>query len=189
MSELENVISDLKLANRRREDDAQRVRDDVQGLKDSIPRAMNAQKDLTDGRLRDLNSELKSLKTLLSQRMNSAAPAAPPAATPSPSFLKPASGSAAPNPAAAGSSSPITQSAIAQDESKESAKTPEETPGTTKTYNDYVSSIGRSSPFSSGMPAGKAAIPSWQLAMQSKNSSANTAGDVSTSNPTEAKEV
>lgn len=70
LSELEAVMSDLKSANRRREDDAQRVRDEVQQLKDSIPKAMNNQKDLTDSRLREINGELGSLKTLVQQRMN-----------------------------------------------------------------------------------------------------------------------
>lgn len=72
LSELETVITDLKSSNRRREDDAQRLREEVQALKDAIPKAMNNQKDLTDNRLREINTELTSLKTLVSQRMSPA---------------------------------------------------------------------------------------------------------------------
>lgn len=75
ISDLESVMTDLKSANRRREDDAQRIRDEVQALKDAIPKALNNQKDLTDNRLREINGELTSLKTLVSQRMTSAPPA------------------------------------------------------------------------------------------------------------------
>jgi peroxin-14 len=70
IADLETVMTDLKAANRRREDDANRIRDEVQSLKDAIPKALENQKSLTDGRLREINSELTSLKTLVSQRMS-----------------------------------------------------------------------------------------------------------------------
>ena len=71
IADLETVMTDLKAANRRREDDANRIRDEVQSLKDAIPKALENQKGLTDGRLREINTELTSLKTLVSQRMSS----------------------------------------------------------------------------------------------------------------------
>ncbi|KAI9825610.1 MAG: peroxisomal membrane protein pex14 [Thelocarpon impressellum] len=75
LAEVESVIGELKTANRRREDEARRIGDDVRGLKDLIPRAMEAHKDATDARLKELNTELRSLKTLVGNRM-----APPPAA-------------------------------------------------------------------------------------------------------------
>ncbi|KAJ3472261.1 hypothetical protein NLG97_g11142 [Lecanicillium saksenae] len=51
LAELETVMSDLKTANRRRDDDAQRIREDIQGLKDAIPKAMESQKTQADNRL------------------------------------------------------------------------------------------------------------------------------------------
>ncbi|KAL8392206.1 hypothetical protein RB595_002411 [Gaeumannomyces hyphopodioides] len=72
LTELETVITDLKSANRRREDDAQRIRDEVQDLKASIPKALDAQKELANERLKEVNVEVTSLKTLLSQRLSSA---------------------------------------------------------------------------------------------------------------------
>jgi peroxin-14 len=67
---VENVISELKTASKRREDESRRISDEVRGLKDLIPKAMEGQKETTDSRLRELNTELKSLKTLMGQRMN-----------------------------------------------------------------------------------------------------------------------
>ncbi|TWU75049.1 peroxisomal membrane protein pex14 [Metarhizium rileyi] len=99
ISELETVMSDLKSANRRREDDAQRIREEVQALKDAVPKAMENQKALTDNRLSEINTELTSLKTLVSQRMapttvesvpeGSSTPTPPAAATASSSANEP----------------------------------------------------------------------------------------------------
>ncbi len=68
--DLEHTISDLKAANSRRQDESIRIRDDVAGLKDELPKVLEAQKSITDNRLREVNTELKSLKALISQRMN-----------------------------------------------------------------------------------------------------------------------
>lgn len=72
------------------------MRDCVRNLKDSIPRALDNQKELTDTRLREVNAELKSLKTLIAQRMNPTA-----TSTSIGNYLRPAasSPSATPGPA------------------------------------------------------------------------------------------
>lgn len=104
LSELETVMTDLKSANRRREDDAQRIRDEVQSLKDAIPKAMGNQKDLTDNRLREINTELTSLKTLVSQRMSSGPPP-----TPTSNYQRPTSvsaGTPAPEPEESSTAAP-----------------------------------------------------------------------------------
>jgi peroxin-14 len=166
LNELETVLGELKSAGRRRDDEAQRVRDDVQTLKDSIPRALGGQKDLTDARLREVNAELKSLKTLITQRMNPAAAAA--ATTPASGghYLRPASaasGNATPtSPAVTPAPAPAVENGSA--EAKEEARPP--------ARQDYLASGNRSSPFSSGMQS-KASIPAWQL-MASKGSSSGS---------------
>jgi peroxin-14 len=151
LSELETVMTDLKAANRRREDDAQRVRDEVQALKDSIPKAMNNQKDLTDNRLREINGELASLKTLVTQRMNSNPVSAPinPLRTPSatPTTAGPAAASK-PDVPADGASTPA----------KESPR-PAARPG---------------SGLSSGNTGAKASIPAWQMALANQNEGASS---------------
>lgn len=172
LGELETVLSDLKSANRRRDDEAQRVRDDVQGLKDSIPRALGNQKDLTDTRLREVNAELKSLKTLITQRMN------PTAASASVSnYLRPTSGNATPTQVTAAGGSENTD-ANGTGNSK-AASVVDEQPPKRQEYSAAAGSsagVGRSSPFSSGMASGapKASIPAWQLAM-SKNAGSSSA--------------
>ncbi|KAK4128479.1 hypothetical protein N657DRAFT_560600 [Parathielavia appendiculata] len=160
LNELETVINDLKSANRRRDDEAQRVRDDVQNLKDAIPRALNNQKDLTDTRLREVNAELKSLKTLITQRMNPTA-----TSTSVSNYLRPAaSGNAMPSSPAATTPAPAESA---------SAETKEEP----KPAQDYLSSANRSSPFSSGMQA-RASIPAWQMmASKSAESSSSPAAN------------
>jgi peroxin-14 len=131
------------------------VRDDVQNLKESIPRALNNQKDLTDTRLREVNSELKSLKTLITQRMNPTA-----TSTSVSNYLRPAAGgSATPSPAATPAP---TENAGA--EAKEEPK---------PAYQDYLSNANRSSPLGSGMQ-GKASIPAWQLMASKSSASSNS---------------
>lgn len=162
LSDLESVIGELKSANRRRDDEAQRVRDDVQNLKDSIPRALSNQKDLTDSRLREINAELKSLKTLITQRMNPTA-----TSTTVSNYLRPQTNGT--------SSTPVTPSMT---------PAPAETPSTVEatkeepkaaTYQDYLSNPNRSaSPFGSGIPV-KASIPAWQMSASKKNAAAATA--------------
>ncbi|KAK0641140.1 peroxisomal membrane anchor protein conserved region-domain-containing protein [Cercophora newfieldiana] len=172
LGELETVISDLKSANRRRDDEAQRVRDDVQGLKDSIPRALGSQKDLTDRRLQEVNAELKSLKTLITQRMN------PTATSNSVSnYLRPSSGNATPVPSATAGGS---ENAVNGTGNSKAASVTDEQPAPAVSSS---SSFGRSSPFASGMAAGgaKASIPAWQLAM-SKNAGSSSPAAPPTTN-------
>lgn len=149
--ELESVMSELKSANRRREDDAQKIRDEVQALKDAIPKAMNNQKELTDNRLREINGELGSLKTLVTQRMS----------TPSTSSaLRPASGNATPaaRPEASGNEN-AAQSSDTAAEAPKSAR-----------QSSFKS-------MSNGNSGGKASIPAWQMAMASSNSASGSSGE------------
>ncbi len=153
------------------------MRDDVQNLKDAIPRALGNQKDLTDTRLREVNAELKSLKTLITQRMNPTATSASVS-----NYLRPSVSSGSP-PAAA----PAVPA--------ESASTPEVkeelTPATPAA--DPLSS-GRRSPFNSGMQA-KASIPAWQMmasktaATSSSPAAATTNGTASEGSSSESKEA
>lgn len=150
ISELETIMSDLKSANRRREDDAQRIRDEVQALKDAIPKALNNQKDQTDNRLREINTELTSLKTLVSQRMNPAPTSTNPM-RPTSSF-------------GTSSTSAVPSASVAGAES-----TPASTPSTpvpTETIKQKPTpSFGR--PLN-GNASGKASIPAWQMALSNQ---------------------
>ncbi|KAK1448893.1 hypothetical protein CMEL01_08208 [Colletotrichum melonis] len=151
LEDIEKIMTELRNANQRRELETQRVKDDVQILKDSIPKAMNTQKDLTDSRLKEVNTELTSLKTLITQRMTAASSSTPA------NGLRPGA-TATPAPAA---------------NSTEAAASTETTkPAGTPTFN-------RPSPFS-GATGAKASIPAWQMAMANKDSAATPATPATT---------
>jgi peroxin-14 len=170
--ELETVMNDLKSANRRREDEAQRVRDDVQALKDAIPKALDGQKDLTDSRLKEVNRELTSLKSLIAQRLNPTAAAAP-------ATLQTVNGNTEPTRSSSPPSVSMTATANGNSDNESSAKAGGDD-ARRKDYQDYVSGLARNSPFSSGIPQSKAAIPAWQMAMSGNASSApNGSGSTS----------
>ncbi|KKY13486.1 putative peroxisomal membrane anchor protein [Diplodia seriata] len=65
VTEMESVMDSLKDSLKRRDADSCRLEDDVRGLRDLIPKALEAHKEGTDNRLKDLSQELKSLKTLM----------------------------------------------------------------------------------------------------------------------------
>ena len=155
LAELEAVMGDLKSANRRREDDAQRLRDEVQALKDAIPKALGNQKDLTDNRLKEINTELGSLKTLVSQRVN-AAPSASAG-----NYLRPTTGNASPSApsGAARSASPAAEN-DAETSTAGAAEAPKSSSGSTP---------HRGGGHANGNAGAKASIPAWQLAMTDQN--------------------
>lgn len=184
LSELETVITDLKASNRRRDDEAQRVRDDVQSLKDAVPQAIGKSKDATDARLKELNTELQSLKTLITQRMNQ--PSAPAAAAPK-TITNNHSRQATvttPPPSTAAHTTPIPATVNEHIESSVTNAKPEEQKK--PDYQDYASTLNRSSPFSSGAPPAKASIPAWQLAMAKKNTTSASSSPAATSSSADA---
>jgi len=70
LHEVENVVSELKSASRRRDDDARRISDEVKNLKDSIPRAIEGAREGNENRLKELSTELRSLKVLMGNRLS-----------------------------------------------------------------------------------------------------------------------
>lgn len=156
MTEVERVLSDLKSASRQREEESRRIGDEVKGLKDMIPKAMEGQKETTDIRLKELNTELKSLKTLMGQRM------APPTAQSTNSFSRPATSTplgVAPHTTTNVNGTSSTDTAVPKPASVSSGS------GT-----ESFALHRTSSPFNTGAPSGKAAIPAWQMAAANKSS-------------------
>jgi peroxin-14 len=156
LSEVESVIGQLKDASRRRDDEGRRLNDEVRGLKDMIPAAMEAQKKSADQRLTDLATEMKSLKTLINNRMSAPAPA-PRSPNPSAPTFNPATGSGTAVVGAAPASEPSTN---------ESTSSP-----TTETKSTVPDRSSTSSPYGRSMN-GRATIPAWQLAANKKNQEA-----------------
>jgi len=69
LTELESLVGTLKEQDKRREDDARRNAEEIRGLRNLIPQAIEAQKEGQEERLKELGTELKSLKTLVGNRM------------------------------------------------------------------------------------------------------------------------
>ncbi|KOS22662.1 Peroxisomal membrane protein PER10 [Escovopsis weberi] len=159
LSELETVMTDLKMSNRRREDDTQRIRDEVQALKDAIPKAVNNQKDITNNRLSEINTELVSLRTLVSQRMKAPAPTVP---SPPSTYMPRMNGGTSPPMGPANRLMPS-----ANDASNENSVTP--TPVSEPPRSLAQSTFNRISGSSFSTSEVKASIPAWQMAMANKN--------------------
>lgn len=172
LTEVETVIQELKSASRRREEEHYRINMEVKGLKDLIPKAMDTQKENLDKRLVELNEELKSLKKLMGQRM---APATgnpvssmphqygrAGSAQPSGNSTSGVSNASGPSIAGIGSTMGMQSVSGASDNaaSKTAAGSEAGTPTASRT----------STPFTAGIPAGRAAIPAWQMAAANKTS-------------------
>ncbi|KAI1768542.1 peroxisomal membrane anchor protein conserved region-domain-containing protein [Hypoxylon sp. FL1150] len=188
LDELESFMRDTKSASRRHEDETDRLREEMKALKNVIPKSMTANKEFTDSRLKEITSEVKSLKALINRRMTSGpspSPAPAPASTPGPlqmptnnmsngsnDYLK-LHAPAHPDIASAVSTPGIDLMAKELGESRRALQD-ETLPQNTR--QDYLSALSnRSSPFS-GMPASKAAIPSWQLAAAGGSDEAGGSG-------------
>lgn len=155
LADAEAALADLKAASRRRDDDARRVADEVHALHALVPKAVKAHEDATDARLKELAAEVRSLKTLVANRM------AAPASASAPSL--PLSTSAR---AATPTGAP-TAAASAGDGAVEGDKqniAPLSAPAATTPSSS-------SAPYGSyGRPGGaRGGIPAWQLAAAKKS--------------------
>lgn len=149
------MIADLKTANTRRENESRNIADQVQNLKELVPKALEGWKSSGDKRLEELGAEMRSLKKLLSNRVGGGGAAAPSG--------RPYSGAASekdrsiPAYSAGTSTAP---SGIA------SSATAEDTDGTTTSTIPSAPAPGVAVPRSSSgyQNTGRAAIPEWQMA-------------------------
>jgi peroxin-14 len=198
LAELDTVLGEIKSANMRREDESRRIRSDVQGLQDLIPKALASQKEVTDGRIRELAAELSSLKTLATQRVAGPSPPGPgsfaqaaPSSAPTPT-PGPAAPTSAPGPPMSSNPSPAPsplnnenlrqmRNSIAHPGMSYSA--PRSTTAASENGADDTpvpigfGGLTRSSTFANSMPgAPKASIPSWQLAMHKSTPAASANG-------------
>lgn len=91
ITDVEAIVAELKAASTRREDDAKRMEQEIKGMKDSLPKAIDGVREGSERQLKELGAELGSLKLLISNRLGGgAAPAVAAGATgspnPNPSF-------------------------------------------------------------------------------------------------------
>lgn len=153
LNDFEAGIRELKEASKRRDEDTRRISDEVGTLQGLIPRAIQTQQDNTDARLKDLNAEFKSLRTLVSNRV----------ITGNANHSKPAVTS---NGGATGGSEPVNRSTIELASSSEGQKASE------NHQNGLPDRTSAASPYGRFM-SGKGGIPAWQMAASKRNEENN----------------
>ncbi|RJE23554.1 peroxisomal membrane anchor protein [Aspergillus sclerotialis] len=177
LREVETVIADLKSSSRRKEDETRRISDEVKSLKDSIPKALEGAREGNENRLRELGTELKSLKVLLGNRLGgSGGPSSPGpgralGSSPLPGASRPADESST-----ASSPAPPTEQESQSTPAGGAQAAPSPSSGATST--NPLSQFGKS-----------ASIPAWQMAAANRSKSAsqsspNSAGGENSSSST-----
>lgn len=185
LAEVESVISRMKQANEDREMEAKRMAREINEIRDQIPRAIEKEKEKTEERLKDLNVEMKSLKTLVANRMQGGG--APGRTTPSYASQAPP----------AGASTPLNGTPAAQNVSQGPSTLAVQPPSTNGTESHGANGSATPSERSNSMPfssaanvpgresggtaysrllGGKAQIPSWQLEAKKKSDAAKADG-------------
>ena len=165
INDIESIIADLKAANTRREDDSRRMEADIKTMKESLPKSIDSVRDASERQLKELSSELGSLKLLMGNRMGGG----------NSSFGSSGQGIPRTQPGQPPTSS--NAAATASSESAPSSNPPRSTPSFSSPASQFSSSTtvpaattqSRPGPGPSyGSSSGKAAIPAWQMAASSK---------------------
>jgi peroxin-14 len=170
LKDVESLVADLKTSSRRRDDETRRISDEVKSLKDAIPKALEGAREGNENRLKELGTELKSLKVLLGNRLggSGAAPAAGrtlgsstpiPTPVPTPNPVPSTASPSTPADTTATSSVPTTNGLQAtvtspEQETQSSANTP--------AAPSPLSQLNRS-----------ASIPAWQMAAANRTKSSS----------------
>lgn len=191
LSEVENVIGRMKLANEEREQEAKRNARELGELRDLIPKAIEKEKQAQEERLKELGTEMKSLKTLVQNRMRDGVGSTP--LRPStPSYSSSQQQPPSQNGQVLGNGTPVQQSDDIPSSSSSSPPAAENR-GNSSPYTAPASTSSssttttNSNPYQSrllGNSAGKAAIPAWQLAAKKKSEDAKAAAAASNSTTT-----
>ena len=160
LKDVNTVVEDLKAASNRREAESRIVADQVAGLKELVPKSLEAWKANGDARLDDLAQEMQSLKRLLENRIGR------PNGTGGDSTSTGVGGYLPPSMRNLKAKEEGSSAAPANSTSSSTAEGSSGTPGTEKRD---ASSPRRGNPGSDR----KAAIPAWQMAASSKGNDSN----------------
>ena len=160
LSEVESVIGKMREANEHRETESRRMAREMTEIREQIPKAIEKEREGTDARLKDLGTEMKSLKTLVANRMAGGAPRATPSYTP-----PAAAPNQAPTPAPAAPATPatpITESNGVNNATAQEAEKPAAVPERSNSSSPFGRTLGGKPP----------AIPAWQLAAKKRTEDA-----------------
>lgn len=151
LKEVEAVLAELKASAAARQDDDNNLNKTVQDLQKMVPKAIQTHADSADAKLRDLAGEVKSLKTLLSNKVGAAAGVPRPGSN--------GAGNGVANGTSAPGASSDSQTQI-QASTQSNGVTPKPSIDNFRA-SETDSSAG--SPYARLMN-GRAAIPAWQMA-------------------------
>ena len=163
LAEVESVVGKMKEANENRELEAKRMAREIEEIKEQIPQSIQKEKETTDGRLKDLGIEMKSLKTLVANRMGGQQPQRNPPLSFGSQASTGVNGISAPTPSAASAvlETNGTDGANGAVEDGEKPASPSVLPERSSAPSPYGRMLG-----------GKAQIPSWQLAAKKRSEDA-----------------
>lgn len=173
IGDIESIVADLKAANMRREDDARRMESEIKTMKDSLPRSIDSVKDASERQLKELSTELASLKLLMGNRIGSSSnfgSASPAIPRTQPGTLPTASTNtttAAPSTEPAPGASPIARQSSSYGSTQQSPYPA----GTSVPVSAPATRPASAAPFAGS--SNKAAIPAWQMAAQNKTKDFN----------------
>lgn len=154
LAEVESVIGKMKEANESREAESRRMAREMAEIREQIPKAIEKEREGTDTRLKDLGTEMKSLKTLVANRMAGGAPRSTPSYTPP--VVQPQQQQSATN------GTPATETNGTAEEQQS------EKPGSL-----FPERSASASPFGQRLGGAKSpSIPAWQLAAKKRNEEA-----------------
>ncbi|PLB53006.1 hypothetical protein P170DRAFT_454210 [Aspergillus steynii IBT 23096] len=169
LREVENLVADLKTSSRRRDDETRRISDEVKSLKDAIPKALEGAREGNENRLKELGTELKSLKVLLGNRIGGAGSNSPAVGksvgTSLPTASRPSEESTPTTTPAAATTNGASATPAAQESQPSTGAAPTaSTPTTPSAGGNPLSQFSRS-----------ASIPAWQMAAANRSKTASPA--------------
>ncbi|KAJ5093991.1 Peroxisomal membrane anchor protein (Pex14) [Penicillium angulare] len=171
LKDVENLVVDLKASSRRRDDEARRISDEVKSLKDAIPKALEGAREGNENRLKELGTELKSLKVLLGNRLGGTGATSPAGRTLG-SSTPPPPQSTAPQSTSTDTTT-VTPPAPATNGLQATVTSPEqETQPSTSTPATSAPAPSQSSPLSQLNRS--ASIPAWQMAAANRSKSSQS---------------
>lgn len=161
ITDIETIVAELKAANMRREDDSRRMEAEIRNMKDSLPRSIDSVREASERQLKELSSELGSLKLLMGNRMGGGPPSMGIPRTQPGTFPSSAVNSTA--------ATPVTETAPG------TGTAPRPTPSFANpaSPNPPTASVPASrpasaAPFGPSSSGSKPAIPAWQMAAANK---------------------
>jgi peroxin-14 len=163
LTEVESVIGKMRQANEAREVESRRMAREMIDIREQIPKSIEKEREGTDARLKDLGSEMKSLKTLVANRMAGGAPRATSNYTPTTPVAIPTT---TPAPTSAPTAVPASTSSIESNGVNGSPAHEAEKPAAVPERSNSSSPFGRTL---GGKPP---SIPAWQLAAKKRSEDA-----------------